>query len=364
MKRPFQLVILVIALALGSAVSECAAAVDAPSTAFCGINSLYTGMRVIGIDADLRSMLSRKYVSSTDGSTYADLMQAAEDQHVSAEVVENLSYDQLAAMHSPCILHVRPEYDSVNFTHFVLIIPQSTGGLILYDAPTPSQPVSASELAALWDGSAMIIGQSPESLPALSRNLSGPLKLGGITALALIGLMLIRSSVPRWMLATSTRNVLIHAALLVCVSAAAGAAFHRWSDGGYFRQMSITQMIAKSRFVSPARKLDLAQFQKRVDERAIVVDARFVSDFREDHVPGAISIPPDTSHVDRQKLLNRVDRHAAIAVYCAGPSCPYASILANRLMRDGFDHVEVFPGGWEQWNTEAAPAPVSIAEVK
>ena len=138
--------------------------------------------------------------------------------------------------------------------------------------------------------------------------------------------------------------------LLVSAAFSLTLIFHSFSDNGYFKQGSIVQMIVKSQYMSPARKLDLAEFRDRLNTGATIVDARFISDFQDGHVPDALNIPPDTSHVDRGRLLHSVDHNTLIVVYCAGPSCPYATILANRLMRDGFQNVEVFTGGWEEWS--------------
>jgi rhodanese-related sulfurtransferase len=155
----------------------------------------------------------------------------------------------------------------------------------------------------------------------------------------------------------------VQVGLLASVAVSLTLIFHSFSDSGYFNQGAIVQMIAKSRLVSPARELDLAQFRSRLDTGATIVDARFTSDFLDGHVPGALNIPPDTSHVDRGRLLKSVGHPSTVVVYCAGPACPYAAILANRLTRDGFPSVEVFAGGWEEWSKPTSTF-TSIAENK
>ena len=85
------------------------------------------------------------------------------------------------------------------------------------------------------------------------------------------------------------------------------------------------------------------------------VDARSVADYREGHVPGAVSLP--IGDFDRliEDFRRRFGRDDPIATYCSGRSCQDSHILAQRLFEEGYTNVSVFIDGYPGWTAEGYP---------
>ncbi len=73
--------------------------------------------------------------------------------------------------------------------------------------------------------------------------------------------------------------------------------------------------------------------------------------FKGEMLPGSRRVP-----------LDRVGREAAglakdaeIVVYCAGPKCPQSRMAAEKLLTLGFDRVQAYEGGIEEWKAAGHP---------
>ena len=107
-----------------------------------------------------------------------------------------------------------------------------------------------------------------------------------------------------------------------------------------------------------ARLIDLDEFQKLVvDGSATILDARTSTFFRLGHVPGALNLSREAFEHDyaalRPKLEMSKDR--TIAVYCSGADCQDSKLVAEALLKLGFETVLVYPEGWEQWTETGLP---------
>lgn len=85
------------------------------------------------------------------------------------------------------------------------------------------------------------------------------------------------------------------------------------------------------------------------------VDARPAEDYREGHIPEAVSLP--VGDFDRliEDFRRRFDQDAPIVTYCSGRSCQDSHILAQRLFEEGYTNVSVFIDGYPGWTAEGYP---------
>ncbi len=85
------------------------------------------------------------------------------------------------------------------------------------------------------------------------------------------------------------------------------------------------------------------------------VDARPTADYREGHIPGAVSLP--VGDFDRliEDFRRRFGHDAPVATYCSGRSCQDSHILAQRLFEEGYPNVSVFIAGYPGWTAEGYP---------
>lgn len=90
-----------------------------------------------------------------------------------------------------------------------------------------------------------------------------------------------------------------------------------------------------------------ADLSKGVD-RFVLVDARSAEDYRECHIPGAVSLPHRAINDESTAGLSS---DTPVVVYCWSPACNAAAKAAVRLTGLGY-HVKEMIGGIEYWRRE------------
>jgi len=97
------------------------------------------------------------------------------------------------------------------------------------------------------------------------------------------------------------------------------------------------------------RIVDLGGLEEALAEGAILIDARTRTEYEEGHIPGALLI--DYYELGRylKELLPTLDPARRTIVYCYGPDCEDAELLARELYMLGFTDLHVYRGGFEDW---------------
>ncbi len=89
--------------------------------------------------------------------------------------------------------------------------------------------------------------------------------------------------------------------------------------------------------------------------QVVFVDSRTEADYREGHIPGAVSLPVGEFDRHIPSFRERYGSSHPIVTYCSGRSCQDSHILAQRLFEAGFDNVSVFIDGYPGWSGEGYP---------
>lgn len=89
---------------------------------------------------------------------------------------------------------------------------------------------------------------------------------------------------------------------------------------------------------------------------AVFVDARKETEFRDGHVPGALSAPAAQAEKAVPQALRALTRDRALVIYCEGGDCQSSLLLAKRMSLEGFKDIRVFTGGWAGWTAAGLPA--------
>ena len=82
-----------------------------------------------------------------------------------------------------------------------------------------------------------------------------------------------------------------------------------------------------------------------------VVDARRSADYQLGHLPGAISVPVDSTAAMCQEALAQVSKDSRVVVYAQSKYCTYAFTVAKRLIELGYHNVEILRDGYAGWET-------------
>jgi 3-mercaptopyruvate sulfurtransferase SseA len=93
-----------------------------------------------------------------------------------------------------------------------------------------------------------------------------------------------------------------------------------------------------------------------IDSKTVlIIDARPALFYGLGHIPGSCNMP--ASEFDsRYERIGRDELAKAqrIIVYCSGPHCDDALTIGQRLIRLNLRHVEIYSGGWEEWEAYMA----------
>jgi predicted sulfurtransferase len=110
--------------------------------------------------------------------------------------------------------------------------------------------------------------------------------------------------------------------------------------------------------VGQSQAIALADFRAFVQTRkGLVLDARPEIFHRMGHVPGAISVSREAFKTDYEARRSILEPHKndPIAVYCSSTSCEDSQMVADALLKLGYQRVLVFTGGWAEWNQQGLP---------
>lgn len=81
----------------------------------------------------------------------------------------------------------------------------------------------------------------------------------------------------------------------------------------------------------------------------IVLDVRYVTDYKRAHIAGAVSVPYEK--LERLNLL----KTKPIVTYCSGIGCNLSNDAAIVLRRMGYKDVKVLEGGFAEWELKGYP---------
>lgn len=90
-------------------------------------------------------------------------------------------------------------------------------------------------------------------------------------------------------------------------------------------------------------------------ENLSLIDVLPSSSYREEHIPGSISIPLESDNFVDQ--VNRAvgGRTQPVVVYCANTSCDLSPKASKKLEEAGFAHVFDYEGGLDAWKKAELP---------
>lgn len=109
--------------------------------------------------------------------------------------------------------------------------------------------------------------------------------------------------------------------------------------------------------------VSLAQAKEAfTSDAALFVDARDPDFFEMGHIPGAVNLPVrnfDQVFPRVKQLLLTAPR---LIIYCENANCEMSVELTDKLLLAGIAHVEIFPGGIEEWQAEGQPMEAGLGD--
>lgn len=319
---------------------------------YCGIYCVYATLRFYGRNVDMRSLIRPGFISSGRGSTLSDLASAASTHGLETAAMKNMSLGVLRRAQSPVVLHVSDQSDK--YDHFVLFLGTSRGKAVLLDPMEGTTHWEWAKLTRKWDGNALIVSDRPVPVA----DMLAPSYI--FWALSATGLGAVFWAARRWQnrnitpadslcrLARAKRSITQCVGLSLAATVTA-IAYHGLAETGFLRHSEATANVVEERLMNFVEKVDADDIRSLREGGAIFVDARFPGDFEVGHLEGAVNIPPFYGQRHRAAALQDVSRNATLVVYCQSAGCNYADRVTARLIKDGYDNVMLYRGGWTDW---------------
>lgn len=320
---------------------------------YCGIYCVYRAMRAVNVPIQVSDLIRPKYISSRRGSSVDDLVAAATDHGVQAVPVGRLTCRMLAHVDRPAILLVKNHLAETSYNHWVLFL-----GLtdeedpLIADGESTGRPMAWADLAARWDGTAVLISPDRQNMfwlwasgvqELLGYVVAGALVLACLFAVAAIPLVgRLRARIGSSVVAQSV--LLVAMAIL-----ASGGARYVVAPGWMSYKPAITA-IQDSHIRAFVAKVSAAQVNSLLAEEGVTfVDARQPQDYSAGHVAGAINVPPSHSPFEARQAMKNVPKTDRIVVYAHSNGCVYGDRVAQTLRSDGYERIVFFEDGWVGW---------------
>jgi rhodanese-related sulfurtransferase len=88
---------------------------------------------------------------------------------------------------------------------------------------------------------------------------------------------------------------------------------------------------------------------------AVLIDARSLQAYKQEHLAGAISLPFAELDMHLLKFKQQVSPEQMLITYCSGYGCPDSFELGERLLQEGYLDVLVYEGGLPEWQAAGRP---------
>jgi rhodanese-related sulfurtransferase len=316
------------------------------SAPYCGLYSVYSVLRYYRSPVALDSLLNPKYLGSSQGSTFPELVAAAKDNGLFAEPIANMSLSMLRDSPYPIVLHVKADPYLKEYDHFAVCFRGEKDAARIFDPSQGMLSVPYWRVARIWDGNGIVLSKSPID----DRRLLGTAQLQFLGAVFFfgIGILGIRHFFPATLGCKGIMAGLRQASLLTIAVLVASVAYNGLADAGLL-QGPLNSLEREAAHSGPETKyITLREFSDLNAAHAVVIDARQARDFAQGHVNGAMNIPPGSTRIERMEILRDVDNQHPIVCYCQSVACVYSEVLAIQLASDGFSNVTVFSPGWEE----------------
>lgn len=92
------------------------------------------------------------------------------------------------------------------------------------------------------------------------------------------------------------------------------------------------------------------------NQQALFIDAREAPFFQTEHIAGAYNVPRSAGLSAIETFDPDVNKDQPLIIYCSEPECTDSVIVARRFLLRGHTNVQVFKGGWEEWQAAALPS--------
>lgn len=158
-------------------------------------------------------------------------------------------------------------------------------------------------------------------------------------------------------MSTELRRILLEAAVILALGVVVGLSFnYRLVLDVFSGRMAAPAPVVTDDSVDlyPV-PVDLQRLQTLLGQGALLVDARAVELYAEGHLQGARSLPLGELASRLADFRASVPLQTTLILYCSGYGCPDSFDLGVALLKEGYQDVQVFEGGFPEWRDAGLP---------
>ena len=323
---------------------------------YCGIYSLLAILDTFDIHPDIAELLTPEFVGSFMGSSNTELERAAEKYGLYAKTYSGLTWRDLKTSESPMILHFRSTSASRDFNHWVAFLGVEHGRARIIDLPHQLALIPFAELLAKWNGTAIVISQEPIRGEVLMASYAHYLLVMMLLCGVLFVLKAFYWSPQKEVFAAPTllqkcKLGVAQTAVLLGILFVAGIVYHALSPVGFLQNPSAVAEVTRRFYSVDIPEIDTVEMERIVEEGTIpLFDTRFFRDYNRGTIPGARSLPINSSLSERQAILGSTPKSQRIVVFCQSSGCGFADEIAQFLKFNGYEHTVIYRGGYREWS--------------
>ena len=320
---------------------------------YCGIYCLYVVAKLEGRSRNFEDFLQPRYFgSSKTGSSVEELTVCARDCGFHPRVFEDMDIASLKGIESAAVLHVKSSPGEAKYTHYILYLGNINGQAKVFDPAKRERLMKYSDLAPIWDGVTIVLNSDRSAGLPFPVNITVALWLGlAVTATR----FLTRVGPTKRLSQNHSVKARVSGMAVVVLAAGLCGAISSLTEGGMLRNVPALNQIVSSHRTSFLPTVSFDEMVEAIHRKdSIIIDARHQQDYDAGHIPTAQSFPIGVTNpaMIRQRLAE-LPHSALLIIYCQGKDCPFSDALARMVMDDGFMNVQIFRGGWEEWEQKS-----------
>jgi len=319
---------------------------QAASDVYCGVYCLHGAARALGVDADLSQLIQPDFISSQAGSSIDDLKLAGKSLNLSISSLFGLGLSSLTRAETPLILHVSPTGVEGSYTHWMLFLGIEDGKAVIHDGPGGLLHCELDSIMARWDGIALAVSHPNIPTALYSHEIS---RFSLLLLYSVLFAFICDGLVNRFFANRLLPRNALSLFCIVAISLVASTfnfATGGSSDSAYHARRGIDAAAGRLSFDQVTALEAVALEESGV---ATLIDCRFTSDFGLGSIPNAISLPVDAGLGMANSLLSNIEKRKQVIVFCQSSRCGFSKYIAAFLISQGFHHVSVMPGGYQEW---------------
>jgi rhodanese-related sulfurtransferase len=309
------------------------------------VYAVFGALRAVGIEIDFRSLVRPRYISS-QGSSLSQLEIAVRDHGGFTDPAVLMSVAELERSPWPVILHTATEGNIGDYQHWLLYLGTENGMARVVDVSGGFTVLPFAQLLAQWSSIGLVVACEP---------VRGSIGRERVRDASVLGLLCICLCALRFQLGridSIGKSMALPLIGILGGTALLALGYHSFSRDGLLCNPESIRLVQQSKMPVPHPTVSTAELKQLAGRVGVtIVDARFPRDFRNGHIPGAISVPVSASRRLRVALLRDVSKRDRVIVYCQSVMCPYDDFVADRLVSDGYGDVSIYPEGWAKWSS-------------